>query len=128
KVPAKRRPVKNYIEIKGARENNLKNIDVVFPLDCLTMVTGVSGSGKSTLVKKILYPALQKQLIGTSEKPGQFNEITGSFSHVKHIEYVDQNPIGKSSRSKPIAYIKAYVEIRDLLSKLNHTIISNYLT
>lgn len=126
KAPAKRRPVKNYIEIKGARENNLKNIDVVFPLDCLTMVTGVSGSGKSTLVKKILYPALQKQLIGTSEKPGQFNEITGSFSHIKHIEYVDQNPIGKSSRSNPISYIKAYDEIRDLFSKQKLSKLRNY--
>lgn len=126
KVPAKRRPVKNYIEIKGARENNLKNIDVVFPLDCLTMVTGVSGSGKSTLVKKILYPALQKHLIGTSEKPGQFNEITGSFSHIKHIEYVDQNPIGKSSRSNPISYIKAYDEIRDLFSKQKLSKLRNY--
>ncbi len=95
-VPEKRRPVKNVIEVKGARENNLKNIDVVFPLDCLTMVTGVSGSGKSTLVKKILYPAIEKHLTGTSEKAGQFNGITGSFSHIKHIEYVDQNPIGKS--------------------------------
>src|SRR5690606_10643333 len=75
-VPKKRRPVKNYIEIKGARENNLKNIDVVFPLDCLTMVSGVSGSGKSTLVKKILYPAVEKHLTGASEKPGQFSEIT----------------------------------------------------
>ena len=126
KAPAKRRPVKNYIEIKGARENNLKNIDVVFPLDCLTMVTGVSGSGKSTLVKKILYQALQKQLIGTSEKPGQFNEITGSFSHIKHIEYVDQNPIGKSSRSNPISYIKAYDEIRDLFSKQKLSKLRNY--
>lgn len=125
-VPKNRRPVKNYIEIKGARENNLKNIDVVFPLDCLTMVTGVSGSGKSTLVKKILYPALQKQLIGASEKPGQFNEITGSFSHIKHIEYVDQNPIGKSSRSNPISYIKAYDEIRDLFSKQKLSKIRNY--
>lgn len=126
KVPKKRRPVKNFIEVKGARENNLKNIDVVFPLDCLTMVSGVSGSGKSTLVKKILYPALEKHLIGTSEKPGQFNEITGSFSHIKHIEYVDQNPIGKSSRSNPISYIKAYDDIRDLFAKQKLSKMRNY--
>lgn len=125
-IPKKRRPVKNYIEVKGARENNLKNIDVVFPLDCLTMVSGVSGSGKSTLVKKILYPALEKHLTGASEKPGQFNEITGSFSHIKHIEYVDQNPIGKSSRSNPISYIKAYDDIRDLFSKQQLSKIRNY--
>ncbi|WCM41840.1 excinuclease ABC subunit UvrA [Flavobacterium sp. CBA20B-1] len=126
KVPKKRRTVKNFIEVKGARENNLKNIDVVFPLDCLTMVSGVSGSGKSTLVKKILYPALEKHLIGTSEKPGQFNEITGSFSHIKHIEYVDQNPIGKSSRSNPISYIKAYDDIRDLFAKQKLSKMRNY--
>lgn len=125
-VPEKRRPVKNVIEVKGARENNLKNIDVVFPLDCLTMVTGVSGSGKSTLVKKILYPAIEKHLTGTSEKAGQFNGITGSFSHIKHIEYVDQNPIGKSSRSNPISYIKAYDDIRDLFSKQKLSKIRNY--
>lgn len=125
-IPKKRRPVKNYIEIKGARENNLKNIDVVFPLDCLTMVSGVSGSGKSTLVKKILYPAVEKHLTGASEKPGQFNEITGSFSHIKHIEYVDQNPIGKSSRSNPISYIKAYDDIRDLFAKQQLSKMRNY--
>jgi len=125
-VPKKRRPVKNYIEIKGARENNLKNIDVVFPLDCLTMISGVSGSGKSTLVKKILYPALQKQLTGLGEKAGQFTELTGSYSHIKHIEYIDQNPIGKSSRSNPISYIKAYDDIRDLFSKQQLSKIRNY--
>ncbi len=125
-VPKKRRPVKNYIEVKGARENNLQNIDVVFPLDCLTMVSGVSGSGKSTLVKKILYPALEKHLTGASEKPGQFNEITGSFSHIKHIEYVDLNPIGKSSRSNPISYIKAYDDIRDLFAKQQLSKMRNY--
>lgn len=125
-VPKKRRTFKNYIEIKGARENNLKNIDVVFPLDCLTVITGVSGGGKSTLVKKILYPALQKKLTGTSDKPGQFNEILGSYSHIKHLEYVDQNPIGKSSRSNPISYLKAYDDIRDLLSKQQLSKIRNY--
>jgi excinuclease ABC subunit A len=116
-VPKKRRSTKNHIQIKGARENNLQNIDVSFPLDCLTVITGVSGSGKSTLVKKIVYPAMQKKLEGIGDKAGQFTELTGSFSHIKHVEYVDQNPIGRSSRSNPVTYIKAYDDIRDLYSK-----------
>jgi excinuclease ABC subunit A len=116
-VPKRRRPFKNQIEIKGARENNLQNIDVNFPLDVLTVITGVSGSGKSTLVKKILFPAMQKKLDNAGEKAGQFTEMTGSFSHIKHIEYVDQNPIGRSSRSNPVTYIKAYDDIRDLYAK-----------
>ena len=116
-VPKKRRTFKNYIEIKGARENNLQNIDVTFPLDVLTVITGVSGSGKSTLVKKILFPAMQKKLENVGEKAGQFTEITGSFSQIKHIEYVDQNPIGRSSRSNPVTYIKAYDDIRELYAK-----------
>jgi len=116
-VPKKRRTSKNNIEVKGARENNLQNIDVAFPLECLTVITGVSGSGKSTLVKKILFPALQKRLEGVGEKAGQFSDLAGSYSHIKHIEYVDQNPIGRSSRSNPVTYIKAYDEIRDLFSK-----------
>ncbi|MEE1898334.1 excinuclease ABC subunit UvrA [Flavobacterium rakeshii] len=117
KVPAKRRKFKNHVDVVGARENNLKNIDVTFPLDCLTVITGVSGSGKSTLVKKILFPAIQKKLEGVGEKAGQFTELQGSYSHIKHIEYVDQNPIGRSSRSNPVTYIKAYDDIRDLFSK-----------
>jgi excinuclease ABC subunit A len=116
-VPKTRRKFKNHIDVKGARENNLQNIDVTFPLDVLTVITGVSGSGKSTLVKKILFPALQKKLEGVGEKAGQFSELTGSFSHIKHIEYVDQNPIGRSSRSNPVTYIKAYDDIRDLYAK-----------
>jgi excinuclease ABC subunit A len=116
-VPKNRRKSNNFIEIKGARENNLQNIDVVFPLESLTVITGVSGSGKSTLVKKILFPAMQKKLEGIGDKAGQFTEITGSFSHIKHIEYVDQNPIGRSSRSNPVTYIKAYDDIRDLYAK-----------
>ncbi len=116
-VPKKRRKSNNFIEIKGARENNLQNIDVAFPLESLTVITGVSGSGKSTLVKKILFPALQKKLEGIGEKAGQFSGLTGSFSHIKHIEYVDQNPIGRSSRSNPVTYIKAYDDIRDLYAK-----------
>ena len=116
-VPKKRRKFKNFVEVKGGRENNLQNIDVIFPLDVLTVITGVSGSGKSTLVKKILYPALQKQIEGVGEKAGQFSELSGSYSHIKHIEYVDQNPIGRSSRSNPVTYIKAYDDIRDLYAK-----------
>ncbi|WP_423740276.1 excinuclease ABC subunit UvrA [Flavobacterium columnare] len=116
-VPKKRRKFKNHIDIIGARENNLQNLDITIPLDVLTIITGVSGSGKSTLVKKILYPALQKQLEGISEKPGQFTEISGNYSHIKHVEYVDQNPIGRSSRSNPVTYIKAYDDIRDLFAK-----------
>lgn len=116
-VPKKRRKFKNHIDVIGARENNLKNIDVTFPLDCLTVITGVSGSGKSTLVKKILFPAMQKKLEGMGEKAGQFTELQGNFSHIKHIEYVDQNPIGRSSRSNPVTYIKAYDDIRDLFAK-----------
>lgn len=116
-VPKKRRKFKHHVDVIGARENNLKNIDVTFPLDCLTVITGVSGSGKSTLVKKILFPAMQKKLQGVGEKAGQFTELQGSYSHIKHIEYVDQNPIGRSSRSNPVTYIKAYDDIRDLYSK-----------
>jgi excinuclease ABC subunit A len=116
-VPKKRRSFKNHIEIKGARENNLQNIDVTFPLDVLTVITGVSGSGKSTLVKKILFPAMQKKLENVGEKAGQFTEMIGSFSQIKHIEYVDQNPIGRSSRSNPVTYIKAYDDIRELYAK-----------
>jgi excinuclease ABC subunit A len=116
-VPKKRRTYKNFIEIKGARENNLQNIDVIFPLDVLTVITGVSGSGKSTLVKKILFPAMQKKLDNAGEKAGQFSELSGSFSQIKHIEYVDQNPIGRSSRSNPVTYIKAYDDIRELYAK-----------
>ena len=116
-VPKKRRKSNNSIEIKGARENNLQNVDVAFPLESLTVITGVSGSGKSTLVKKILFPVMQKKLEGVSDKAGQFTDISGSYAHIKHIEYLDQNPIGRSSRSNPVTYIKAYDDIRDLYAK-----------
>ena len=125
-VPATRRSYKNYIEIIGARENNLKNENFTFPLECLTVITGVSGSGKSTLVKKILYPALQKKLEGVGEKAGQFTTLEGSYSHIKHIEYVDQNPIGRSSRSNPVTYIKAYDDIRELFAKQSVSKLRNY--
>lgn len=125
-VPTYRRSYKNYIEVVGARENNLKNENFTFPLECLTVITGVSGSGKSTLVKKILFPALQKKLEGVGEKAGQFTSLEGSYAHIKHIEYVDQNPIGRSSRSNPVTYIKAYDDIRDLFAKQSVSKIRNY--
>ncbi len=115
-LPKKRRPIKNSIVIKGARENNLKNIDVTFPLNMLTVVTGVSGSGKSTLVKKILYPIVLKEVGGYGEKAGQFTSVEGKYQSIKHIEFVDQNPIGRSSRSNPVTYIKAYDDIRALFA------------
>lgn len=125
-VPKKRRKYKNHIDVIGARENNLQNQNFTFPLECLTVVTGVSGSGKSTLVKKIVFPAIKKSLEGISEKAGQFTSLEGSFSHIKHIEYVDQNPIGRSSRSNPVTYIKAYDDIRDLYSKQSVSKLRNY--
>ena len=106
-----------HISLEGARVHNLKNIDVVFPLNCLTVVTGVSGSGKSTLVRKILYPALQIALGGYGEKPGEHTSLSGSFSHIKQVEFVNQNPIGRSSRSNPVTYIKAYDDIRSLYAR-----------
>jgi excinuclease ABC subunit A len=125
-IPKRRRNLKNYIQIIGARENNLKNIDVKFPLDSLTVITGVSGSGKSTLVKKILYPALQKKIIGYGEKIGQHTDVIGNFDQIKTIEFIDQNPIGRSSRSNPVTYIKAYDDIRGLLSSQKISKIRNY--
>jgi excinuclease ABC subunit A len=116
-VPKTRRKWGTYIEILGARENNLQNVDVRFPLEVLTVITGVSGSGKSTLVKKILFPAMQKKLEGIGEKAGQFTEMRGYYHKIQHIEYIDQNPIGRSSRSNPVTYIKAYDDIRDVFSK-----------
>ena len=125
-VPSNRRPIKKSINIKGARANNLKNIDVTFPLDMLTVVTGVSGSGKSTLVRRILYPALHKSLGGYGEKPGEFSGIDGDFDHIKKIEFVDQNPIGRSSRSNPVTYIKAYDDIRTMFAAQKVANIRNY--
>jgi len=113
-LPKHRRIWKNAIEIKGARENNLKSIDVKIPLGILTVITGVSGSGKSTLVKNILHPALSKRLGLTSDITGKFDELAGDLNKINSIEYVDQNPIGKSSRSNPVTYVKAYDAIRQL--------------
>ena len=116
-VPQERRNSSQQLIVKGARENNLKNIDVAIPLNTLTVITGVSGSGKSTLVKKILYPALQRELDIFVEKPGQFSGLEGDYSSIKRVEYIDQNPIGRSSRSNPVTYIKAYDDIRSLFSQ-----------
>jgi excinuclease ABC subunit A len=115
-VPKLRRPWNNYIEITGARENNLKGIDVRFPLNVMTVVTGVSGSGKSTLVRDVFYRALKRELDECTERPGEFASIGGDLRNLRNVEFVDQNPIGKSSRSNPVTYVKAYDEIRKLLA------------
>jgi len=125
-VPKKRRSWKESIKVIGARQNNLKNIDAEFPLGVFTAVTGVSGSGKSTLVKKILYPAMLRKIGGYGEKPGQFSELKGNFNNIKNIEFVDQNPIGRSSRSNPVTYIKAYDDIRNLFASQKLSKIRNY--
>lgn len=125
-LPKARRQGNGEIRITGARENNLKNIDVAIPLNTLTMITGVSGSGKSTLVKKILYPALQRHLDIYVEKPGQFNDLQGDFSSIKQVEYINQNPIGRSSRSNPVTYIKAYDDIRSLYAQQSLAKVRNY--
>jgi len=117
-TPRFRRKWNDYIEIIGARENNLKNLNVKFPLNAMTAVTGVSGSGKSTLISKILFPALAKLFGGFSEKTGDHDAIKGDFERITGVEFVDQNPIGKSSRSNPVTYLKAYDEIRKLFSEL----------
>ncbi|MDF2436600.1 MAG: ABC-ATPase UvrA [Bacteroidota bacterium] len=115
-TPATRRKWNNYIELKGARENNLKGVDVKFPLNVMTVVTGVSGSGKTSLVKRILYPALKKIHGGMGEQTGSFEKISGSINSISAVEMIDQNPIGKSSRSNPVTYVKAYDEIRALFA------------
>ncbi|WP_034925546.1 excinuclease ABC subunit UvrA [Gillisia sp. CAL575] len=125
-VPKKRRTSKQFVKIIGARENNLKNIDVKFPLGVFTAVTGVSGSGKSTLVKRILYPALQKSIGGYGEKAGQFTNLEGEYKNTKSIEFVDQNPIGRSSRSNPVTYIKAYDDIRNLFANQKLSVIRGF--
>lgn len=115
-VPKKRRKWNNYIEIKGARHNNLKNIDVKIPLGVMSVVTGVSGSGKSSLINNVFYNALQQKLNGATTEKVEYNEITGDYALINRVELVDQNPIGRSSRSNPVTYIKAYDEIRKLFS------------
>ena len=115
--PPTHRSWNNYIEVKGARENNLKGIDVRFPLNVMTVVTGVSGSGKSTLVRDIFYKALKREYSEATDRPGEFIALEGDIKQVSNIEFVDQNPIGKSSRSNPVTYVKAYDEIRKLFAE-----------
>jgi len=124
--PKDRKKVKYKIILKGARENNLKDIDIVFPLNMIVAVTGVSGSGKSTLVKRILYPAILKNLDIYKEKVGEFKSLEGDLSRINQTEYIDQNPIGRSSRSNPVTYIKAYDDIRQLYSKQSLAKSRNY--
>jgi excinuclease ABC subunit A len=125
-IPSIRRKWRNFFEIKGASENNLKNIDVKIPLEILTVITGVSGSGKSTLVKHILYPALKKHYEGISGSIGQHDSLTGDFKLIQDVEFVDQNPIGKSSRSNPVTYVKAYDEIRELYAQQQLSKVSGF--
>ena len=115
-VPSTRRPWRDSIEVRGAREHNLKNIDVKFPLGVMTVVTGVSGSGKSTLVRDILYRALVRHLGDPCDAPGLFNGLGGDLQRIKAVEFVDQNPIGRSTRSNPATYLKAFDEIRQLFA------------
>lgn len=115
-VPTFRRKATNFIELKGARENNLKDVDVRFPLNTLTVVTGVSGSGKSTLIRKVLYPALMRLKGDGNEEAGKYDSLGGSLDRVSSIEMIDQNPIGKSSRSNPVTYIKAYDYLRQVMA------------
>ena len=115
-VPKHRRSWHNAIVVKGASQHNLKNIEVKFPLNVMTVITGVSGSGKSTLVKDILFPAMRRHLGETADKCGSFSTLEGSLSQIQAVEFIDQNPIGKSSRSNPATYLKAYDEIRQLFA------------
>jgi excinuclease ABC subunit A len=125
-LPKKTRKWKNSVSVKGARQNNLKDIDVQFPLECLVAVSGVSGSGKSTLVNSVLYPALQKHLGEYGQKMGDFDDLEGDLKMIKAIEFIDQNPIGKSSRSNPVTYIKAFDDIRQLYASQKLAKLRNY--
>jgi excinuclease ABC subunit A len=125
-VKSEKRSLTNFIEIKGASQHNLKNIDVKIPLEAFTVVSGVSGSGKTTLIKKILYPALMQRLEGITEKPGMHKDLIGDLRKIKVVELIDQNPLGKSSRSNPVTYVKAYDGIRDLFSRQQLSKIRGY--
>src|SRR5690606_1312850 len=116
-MKTKKRPWKDSIFIRGARENNLKNLQVKIPLNVLTVVTGVSGSGKSSLVRQVLFPALGKMLGTVIDEKGKFDKIEGDHKQITQVEFVDQNPIGKSSRSNPVTYVKAFDAIRILYSE-----------
>lgn len=125
-IPETRRKSNKVISVAGARENNLKNINADFPLNTFIAVTGVSGSGKTTLVKRILYPALMRTIGTFSEKPGQFTELKGDINAIQNVEFIDQNPIGRSSRSNPVTYIKAYDDIRALFASQKLSKLRNY--
>ena len=125
-VPKERKRSKNKLQLIGCREHNLKNIDIEIPLGCMTVVSGVSGSGKTSLVKRILYPALLRNFDIYSEKPGAYSELKGDLHTLKSVEFIDQNPIGRSSRSNPVTYIKAYDEIRALFANLKLSKLRNY--
>ena len=127
-IPENRRAAQKKIVLEGARQHNLKNVTAVIPLGQMTAVTGVSGSGKTTLVKRILYPALQRQLTGYGDKPGAFDKLSGDLTAIHHIEFVDQNPIGRSSRSNPVTYIKAYDDIRKLFADQKLSVQRGYKT
>lgn len=125
-IPSRRRKAKDFIEVLGARENNLKHIHARFPLNTLTVVSGVSGSGKSSLVREVLYPALKRYFEGYGEKSGKYDHLSGDLNLIENVEMVDQNPIGRSSRSNPATYVKAYDEIRSLFSGLPLSRIRGY--
>jgi excinuclease ABC subunit A len=125
-MPVRRRAVRDKLLLRGAREHNLKDIDVSFPLHMLTVVTGVSGSGKTTLVKRILHPAMKRHLDGFSERPGEHSALEGDLGRIEAVELVDQNPIGRSSRSNPVTYVKAWDEVRQLYSELDVSKVRGY--
>ncbi len=127
-IPENRRATQKKIVLEGARQHNLKNVTATIPLGQMTAVTGVSGSGKTTLVKRILYPALQRQITGYGDKPGAFDKLSGDLTAIHHIEFVDQNPIGRSSRSNPVTYIKAYDDIRKLYADQKLSTLRGYKT
>ncbi len=116
-IPQSVRTPSGFINLQGARQHNLKGFDVAIPLGLFSVVAGVSGSGKSTLIKKILYPALKKHLEQVGERPGLHKALVGDLEQLHHVEIVDQNPIGKSSRSNPVTYLKAYDDIRSLFCR-----------
>ncbi len=125
-VPGKRRKISKYINLSGVRENNLKNIDVKFPLNVMTVVTGVSGSGKSSLVSRVLYPALMREIGHYGLTPGVFKSISGDIKNIDSVEFVNQNPIGKSSRSNPVTYLKAFDDIRKLFAMQQQSKINGF--